>query len=413
MTNSSTQNRGFTLLEVLIAVVVLAFGLLGVVAVFPAVIDVQRRSQDAVLGGSLAASAEALINSSVLDSESLDWIDWEDVRLDGSAAEVRRFPARELLTNSLAISAAGAPDFVDGEVEIDFLWDSLTDIDGTITVGGGFAGSSLFFDASREALAPEQQLLPAGAITFDVGQRLLPDEASGDTPRYIWDLLVRRVDIGIGVPEDDDRSSVRVPIARVSELPIEVMVIVRPVDRGIRVPAGLTLRDTLRGYRIEQAENGDVSRVALNDRDRRFPVAVNPNNGAVPQPGIAFADGGRYSAPIVGRALPSGGEFRTSFQFRAGDRRIRREVIFQNRRPSDPPLIIQQRDAEREFAQIGQLFVSDGGAVHRVTRVATELDASGGDDVFRVEFEPPLPAGWRQIVFTPQVPADIRVIRTR
>jgi prepilin-type N-terminal cleavage/methylation domain-containing protein len=412
MTRHAPSRFGFTLLEVLIAVVVLAFGLLGVVAVFPAVIDVQRRSQDAVLGGSLAASAEALINSSVLDSEARDWIDWESLR-PGASGTVRRFAPRELLTNSLAISATGAPDLTTNTVELDFLWDSLVDADGNVTLGGGLAASDFLFDASGP-LDRLQQILPAGAVAFDVGQRLLPDEASGDAPRYIWDVLVRRVDIGIGVPVDPaDRSLVEVPISRVPDLPIELMVIVRPVDRGIRVPAGVTLRDTLRGYRLEQAENGEISRVALDDRDRRFPVAAAATDLATRQPGIALDQrGGQYSQPIFGRPVgesadEDGGLQLTSFVFGTTDPK---SVDFRLRRPSTPPVFVDTRVAQREFAQVGQLFVSDRGTVHRVTRVSTDGD---NDNVTRMEFEPPLSPGWRQIVFTPQVPADIRVIRTR
>ncbi|MEO0630842.1 MAG: prepilin-type N-terminal cleavage/methylation domain-containing protein, partial [Planctomycetota bacterium] len=235
MTLRRRPTFGFTLLEVLIAVVVLAFGLLGVVAVFPAVIDVQRRSQDAVLGGSLAASAEALINSSVLDSETLDWYDWESVPLPG----VRRFPARELLSNSVSISAVGQPTGpADARVvTLDFLWDAFEiDEDGDVLVGGGQAATPYLFSNSSLEPADAASNQPLPTIEFPVGQRLLPDEASGDEPRYVWDMLVRRVDVGIGLALDDERSEVEVPVDRLPEFPIEVMVVVRPIDRGIRVP---------------------------------------------------------------------------------------------------------------------------------------------------------------------------------
>lgn len=397
MSRLTHRYRGFTLLEVLIAVVVLAFGLLGVVAVFPAVIDVQRRAQDAVLGGSLAASAEAYVNASVLDSETLDWINWEE--LSDGATGIRRFPAREVLTNDRSISNAGAAVRPSPVVILDFLWDIPTAVGetGTLEWGGGAAGQRYLPSSGTGSLI---EFLPT--ITFDVGQRLLPDDASGDAPRYVWDAIVRRVDTGVGTPvAAGDRTSVRVDADRLPELPVEVAIFVRPIDRGIRVPAGLTLRDALRGYRLTSEINGPLVRDGLDDRERFFPVAVADGKLEERTPGLSLASGASYSLPIT--VVPGSN---------LNDRMDRLEL-----NPDDNQVDYGDiTDDDREFrmiralGQVGQLFIDNFGIVHRVTRVIEDEDEPRN---VTIEFSPPLTPDWRQIVFTPQVPADIRVVRTR
>lgn len=394
-----TQNqRGFTLLEVLIAVVVLAFGLLGVVAVFPAVIDVQRRAQDAVLGGSLAASAEAYVNASVLDSETLDWHEWED-QFD------RRFPAREVLTNSREVGSMSVirVDESNDTVELDFLWDLLlVEADGTLVIGGGEAAEP--YRLASGGTPESNQALPT--ISFPVGDRLLPDEASGDAPRYVWDVLARRVDIGIGTALQPDRSRVEVPFSRLRELPVELMVVVRPIDRGIRVPVGLALRDTLRGYRLAVGTGGSLERDALPDRDRRFPVSAFDVDAASSRPGSGLDDNRvQYSIPVP---VPRGRQLSADFTESKGSRLDLSRDIGIERRLQGAQYTLPS--ARRALAQVGQLFVSDGGLVHRVTRV---FESDGGGAPSIIEVSPPLSPTFRQIVLTPQVPADIRVIRTR
>jgi prepilin-type N-terminal cleavage/methylation domain-containing protein len=405
MERTRPGRRGFTLLEVLIAVVVLAFGLLGVVAVFPAVIDLQRRAQDAVLGGSAAASAEAQLRGSLLESDSLNWTDEPDfLRLPVD----RRFPARGVLTldgflgfNPLGFGAGA------GAREIGFGWQTgwswprpnvfppdASEIlrTGTLVLGGGQPPEAGLAD-----------LLPNGlpTVSLPVAARLLPDAGSGEEPRYVWDVVVRRVDAGLGTLVDPGSSPNRaVPLDQIGLLPVELAVFIRPIDRGIRVPAGLTLREALSGVREDPAD-GQAS--VLEDRDRRFPVTVSGTDLATRLPGAPLdRTDTAYSLPIGATIVPTTGNAVNQPQSRIAIASVFLE--------DGSPLSVGVDALRASLAQVGQLFIDDLGVVHRVTMVITE---ETGGIVESIEVEPPLHPRARQIVLTPQVPAAIRVIRTR
>ncbi|MEO0631810.1 MAG: hypothetical protein AAFY46_13965, partial [Planctomycetota bacterium] len=345
------------------------------------------------------------------DSQTLDWFDWES-----DAAIGRRFPVRELLTNDQGISTTQV--FVSGDPSVpsiatlDFLWDAVeVNGEGNLVVGGGEAAVPFRFQTDGVTPSANQDL---PEITFPVGQRLLPDEASGGSPRYVWDVLARRVDIGIGEALEDDRSLVEVPLERLREFPVELMVIVRPVDRGIRVPAGLSLRDVLRGYRLEQQESGAINRVDLPDASRRFPVGAANNDGTSPRPGAGLDDNRlQYSIPVP---IPAGRNLSEQFvrgnpalNIPKGTRLdITRDIAIER----GGAVAFTLPTARRALSQVGQRFVSDTGIVHTVTRVfEPDLTEDGSSTI--IEISPPLSTDFRQIVLTPQVPADIRVIRTR
>jgi len=393
------NRKAFTLLEVLISVVVLAIGLVGILAIFPAVIDLQRRAQDSVIGTAAALSAEAKLVGSFLESESVDWVDWNDTYSTSNFLTEDKFSVIEILKRDGAISErdarlpVGAPNAI-----LDFLWDANWEGDrpqnqntietlqdtGDLILGGGTAVNPII-SGERD--------LPIYRI--GLGQRLMPDGSTDAPPRYIYDLVVRRVDVGIGVvPRGNARRYEKsVPRERLGEVPVQIAIFTRRIDRNIRVPKGVSLRDALTGSR------------GVSSADRRFPLAVKADDHASTVNNAKTSDVGLvYSRPI--------------------EARLRRDESLQQTDPNsnvydllDPSTLrLAFTDAEPDsvtesLTQVGQMFVDNQGVVRRVTAIVEQ----DGSQMLVIDpsFSTNNPEVFQQIVFTPQVPVGIRVVTTR
>src|SRR5690606_15937865 len=193
-------------------------------------------------------------------------------------------------------------------------------------------------------------------LTLALGDRLMPDAASGAPPRYVYDMVVRRVDAGIGyVPRGATGVRTyekRVPAARLDELPLQIAVFVRRIDRNIRVPAGVSIREAITGVKDDPDDTGSIA-----SGSRRLPLAVDVRdscrliqNG---KPGDHL-----YSAPI--EAL-----LRDTTLLQSDENNANAWDLF------DPTTLrhlgngTNATSAAERLTQVGQLFVDNTGVVRR------------------------------------------------
>ncbi|MBL4591842.1 MAG: prepilin-type N-terminal cleavage/methylation domain-containing protein [Phycisphaerales bacterium] len=226
--------RAFSLIEVLIAILVLALGLLGLGAIFPVVISQQRTAVDATQGEVVASTAMALLSG---QSEIIDL----------------NYMSGDVLFNGILIG---------GEVEYSYLWQS-----GRINAPGGF--NLLIF--------PEYDLatgsitlgdIPAGngntattdlpwIRTIPLNARLYPQAHSGVEPQFVWDFIARR---------------------EPTHNAVQIGIFVRRVESRIPVPRDFSLSDVLTG-------NGTPKLIPVASSATGLPTIARPP----PSPGVFYA----------------------------------------------------------------------------------------------------------------------------
>ncbi len=208
--------RAFSLVEILIAILVLGFGLLGLAAVFPVVVSQQRDAANEMRGPSAVASVKAQL------SGSAGLVDWGE--LNG------------FIEDELTGPGPGTGTLVEGRWAFDNFRQNLDKHQRVIRVVPNGAVQL------RRADKSWNQFVPATA-------RVYPSVYGSVNPQFAWDLAVRRTDL---------------------RAPLEVALFVRRIDPGIRVPDGKRLANVLTGEGLRPG--GNVQPAAL-------PIGETPEGG--------------------------------------------------------------------------------------------------------------------------------------
>jgi len=263
-----TRPNAFSLIEILISIVVLSLGLLGLAAVFPAVVRQQRLASDLVQGVSIERSAEQYIRSSKRLNDS--------TVLRSSGGSATETAGWNMLTNDRQWS-----EYRTWELSASTISDSIngTGMDletGTMAMGSG----------GPQALIP-------------VAERLIPrPHSSAGDPRFVWDFVTRRV--LVGTISDQPQTEAE----DLKDDSVQVAVFVRRIDAGIRL-GDRTLSDLFAV--LENPLPNNVSRVPVAaDADGRptsdglgLGTGNSPNYSAISEIDFRYDDNGRNAIDVV------------------------------------------------------------------------------------------------------------------
>lgn len=356
MHKNTRHASGFSLVEVLISIFVLALGLLGVAAVFPAVVRQQRVATDSVQGISIQRSVEELIRGNALLSRS------DRPVLQGGTIISEK--------GGWALIAADQNFSSEGEWSLSNLIESGSASDSGISVnirnGDMFVGGTGAF----------------GTIQIPVAERLIPRPSiSGDVqPRFVWDFVARRVAAGERPLATGGTAAER--RSRFDDDTLQLAVFVRRIDTGIRVPSNQTLGSML------TAANPVIVPVAEEDTGR--PTFDGVGRGNQPRYSPIRLGGVRVVLDQTGRPQLN---------------------VITVQSPSVPTAL-------RPYVeQLGQKLVDARGVVHEVVRLNRDVTpaqltidpplAQGlalGDGAAPVDAE---------VFYTTQTPASVSIVTIR
>ncbi len=359
---ASISGRAFSLIEVMIAILILALGLLGLGAVIPVVVKQQRSSADTTLGIAAARAAEAYLRNRP--------------EFDPNSTSAQNAWANWLSTNT--------PNWNQ------HLWEVPAPIADLNSATGGVV------EDTGDMLFTNSAVGPNSSVVIGIGDRLWPSASSQPVqtvepgldpyrPQFVWDIVGRRIKVD---------SSTNPPT--ISSPPqIQVAIFVRRIDANIPLP------------RI--ASGGNVSTLKLIDiltgqhgaaAVRCVPVAVEDPNQPIPTNRGTNSAGNRVYGVVQ--------EIAATF------------------RPASRDLIVIPNTNNQDLIDLAarpdQKLVDNFGNVYTVREVVEDpLDPNYNDStIVRVTPSVPTSIGdplsiplvedrFRQLIFTPQIPGTVRV----
>lgn len=347
------SSRGFSLVEILIAVLILALGLLGLGAVFPAVIAQQRNAVDSTNGAATAASAAAtlrgggeLANWSVLGADK--YFSQAQNMIDGN-------PGGPFLPTSL--------------------WEAEWPVSETVAssaISPGFdtykTSGTIRFGLGQTHMTYPQQQIPEMA-------RLSPPAFSGRDPQYVWDFVARK---------------------NPATKQVEVALFVRRVDPRIRTGRDVSLSDALAADGVFAVGVDDTGRPAPGDRADRYAVPLVLGM-EVPD----YGDGPVLDRIHFRRTLPTAGTPEAYFDETSTGFPTRVELA---------SLVGQQLVDNFGVVRTVTAIVEDEDDTVEIDPPFTEQQALGGFP----SGNPPGansvdPSLAQQVIFTPQIPVSVEV----
>lgn len=200
-TCSNFSRTGFTLIEVLLGVMILALGLLGLGAVFPLVVKQQRGAQDSVVGVSAGRGAEAIVRAhSDLSNSAVEGglarLSWELYKIAFNDKNSHRASWDDVFKHAV------------GELYAD--------------------NGNLRITSTNQTAANEVVIRPV--------DRLYPSADLGNAPLFVWDIA----------PSLASPVHSTTQISTPTAVPLRLTVFVRRIDPGIRVPSGKSLSQLIR-----------------------------------------------------------------------------------------------------------------------------------------------------------------------
>lgn len=335
MKNRVRIGRGFTLLEVLIGVLVLAIALLGLAALFPVIVREQRIARESVLGVSVVRSAEAALVSNVA------------LRSRGTQSAWARY-AQLIATDTNKNR-----------------WQVSLDSDAS------GAASKGIYSASSLSLPYGLNGNLNGRFVIKEEDRLSVSQNLAD-PALVWDAAVCLADDQVVPGVTGAGATAGVPLP--TSLPLRVAVFVRRVDPNIRLAPGESLMTAIK--------RANVFATAVDTRG--YPTLTGSGSYARPLfVNVTNVLSSRVNGPLDTLVID----------------------------PATGPTGISQADLRTMAVQVGQRLVDNAG------NIFTVVSATGNN----VKVEGSVPTSVRQsavsstmqVVFTPQLPAAVRVLVIR